>query len=214
MRRRGLADKRVQLPDGGTAVRYAVGEDAVIVRDDAETALTLLAKLKVGADPGDVCSLIFADLAEAFASCDYDEEELARTAVVALWDVLGIDVDGSHADETGGPRLWDPDEDADRIRASFRAAYGIDFTRDRRSIPWDEFLALVGGVPEETPLGVAMHYRNPRTRPKPLKRNANAEEIAAWDRAHALLALPENGADKKGSDKRLTDVFYSLAGRG
>ena len=214
MRVRPLTERRAEIPGGGTAARYRHNGEDVLVRDDAATALALISDLKAGTDLGKVVGAIFVDAADAYAACDYDDEELARLAADVLWDSFGVDVDGSHADETGGARLWDPDEDADRIRASFRAAYGLDVSQCVREIPWDEFLALVGGVPEDTPLGTAMHFRNPKTRPKSMKKNANAQEIAAWDRAHAFYALkgPADGTSRERADKRLTDVFYSLAG--
>ena len=204
-----LTAERTALPGGGTAVPY--GPDRVAVRDDAATALALWQGMRSpeGMPREAVLEAVFADPAEAYAAADYDDEELNRMAAGALWDVLGIDATGEHAGETAGERLWDPVEDAARIRASFRAAYGIDWDRDRSSIPWADFLALVAGVPEDTPLGTAMHYRNPKTKPKRTKHNA--EEVEAWNRAHAFYRLGADGGRPGASDRAMTEAFRSIA---
>ena len=205
----GLTDERVSLPGGGVAVPY--GPDRVLVRDDAMTAVTLWERLSSGGMRRDeLMAALFADPAGAYASVDYDDADLDALAAGALWDVLGIDVTGGHGDETVGQRLWDPVEDAALIRSSLREAYGIDWDAQRGEISWSDMLALVAGVPRDTPLGRAMWFRNPKTRPERTK--YNAKEVQAWDRAHALYALKATESDARRSDRALTDAFYSLAG--
>lgn len=204
-----LTAERAALPGGGTAVPY--GPDRVLVRDDAMTALAIWERLSSegGMPRGDVMAALFPDPAEAYAAADYDDAALDRLAADAMWDVLGIDVTGAHAGETSGERLWDPVEDAARIRSSFRAAYGIDWDSERDGIQWGDFLALVAGIPRDTPLGTAMHYRNPKTKPRATRHNA--EERAAWDRAHAFYRLGATRAGAAASDMAMTDAFRSIA---
>lgn len=205
-----LTSEHVRLEGGGVAVRYR----GTLVRDDAETALNVLSALSRGTTPHEVGEAVFPDPAGAFASCDYVEGAYVELVRDALWDVFGVDVDGSHADETGGDALWDPVEDASRIRATLRMAYGVDWDEERGTMPWSDFLALVGGAPLETPLGQAMHYRNPKTRPKPGKRGANREQVAAWDRASDFYRIRREPDSRTVArrDRALTDAFYSIAG--
>ena len=107
--------------------------------------------------------------------------------------------------------LWDLEEDAARIRTSFRQAYGIEWDEVRGRISFAEFVALVGGCPQDTPLGAAIHYRNPATKPKPTK--YNRQEVEAWNAAHKAFELGKGRSShgsEEGSDAAMRDVFAAL----
>ena len=211
----GLTSRRVALTGGGTATPYPWGDGEVLVRDDALTVLRLISALgdesADGQERGErVVLSLFADWADAYTACDYDPAEFARLVESAVWDVCGIDLRGDKPHEEP---LWDPDEDAAIIRTSFRMAYGLDWDRVRGEISFSEFVALVGGCGTDTPLGRAIHYRNPKTRPKPAKKNANKKEIEEWDRLHRALALGKSRSSRgaeEGSDAAMSDAFAAL----
>ena len=216
MRPCDLTSERVSLGDGGTAVPYEWNGETVLVRDDALTVLKVIGMLS---DPERAdedrstgfMEMFFVDWRDAYAACDFDPRDLGRLIQQAVWDVCGVDMVGDKPHETP---LWDPVEDAALIRASFRQAYGIDWDEARGKVSFGEFVALVGGVPRDTPLGMAIHYRNPKTKPKPAKKGANRKEIEEWERLHRAFALKgrsSRGAKEEGtSDGAMRDAFAAL----
>lgn len=185
------------------------------MRDDALTVLRCIGLLQdegmqEDAKAAEFIPMFFADASDAFLACDYDPREFSRLIESAVWDVCGLDLKGGRLHEEP---LWDPVEDAARIRISFRAEYGIDWDEVRGEIGFAEFIALVGGCSMDTPLGRAIHYRNPKTRPKPAKRNANKKEIEEWERLHRVYALGKrrssHGANER-NDAAMNDAFAAL----
>lgn len=212
----GLTSERARLPDGGSATPYEWNGETVLVRDDAPTVLRCIEMLQDGEreardKSSEFIPLFFVDWRDAYAACGLDPQEFGQLIVQAVWDVCGIDLAGDKPHERP---LWDPVEDAALIRTSFRAAYGIDWDEVRGSVSFAEFVAMVGSVPRDTPLGVAIHYRNPKTRPKLAKKGANRKEIEEWDRLHRALALKgrsSHGAKEEGtSDGAMRDAFAAL----
>lgn len=208
-----LTSRRVKLGRGGSAIPYPWNGEEVLVRDDALAVLKCIALLqddgmREDEKGGAFLSLFFADPAEAFLACDYDPRELGRLVESAVWDVCGIDLKGDRPHEEP---LWDPVEDAARIRISFRAEYSVDWDEVRGEIGFSEFVALVGGCSADTPLGRAIHYRNPRTRPKPTKHNRR--EIEEWERLHRAYALKGGRSSRgpaEGNDAAMQDAFAAL----
>ena len=209
-----LTSRRVRLDGGGSAAPYPWNGEEVMVRDDALAVLECIKLLQdEGAPPeakaADFMPLFFADPAAAFLACDYDPREFGRLIESAVWDVCGIDLKGDRPHERP---LWDPEEDAAYIRISFRAEYGIDWDAVRGEIGFAEFVALVGGCSTATPLGRAIHYRNPKTRPRPAKRGSNKKEIEEWDRLHRAYALKGRSSrgEREGNDAAMRDAFAAL----
>lgn len=210
-----LTSTRVPLDGGGSATPYEWEGETVLVRDDALAILECIELLQDDEMSEEekarrFIPLFFANWEDAYAACDYEPKRFGRLIVDAVWDVCGVDLDGSRQHDEP---LWDPVEDAAIIRTSFREAYGIDWDEVRGGIGFAEFVALVGGVPRDTPLGMAIHYRNPNTRPKPAKKNANKKEIEEWDRLHRALALGKSRSSrgaKEGSDAAMRDAFAAL----
>lgn len=208
-----LTAERVRLPDGTSATRYPWNGEDVLVRDDA---LTIIRVIGVLTDDGmtdeqrrdEFLALFFVDWTDAWCACDYDAAEFMRMRDAAVWDMCGLDLTGNRPHETP---LWDLEEDAARIRISFRQAYGIEWDEVRGRISFAEFVALVGGCPQDTPLGAAIHYRNPATKPKPTK--YNRQEVEAWNAAHKAFELGKGRSShgsEEGSDAAMRDVFAAL----
>lgn len=203
----------MRLPDGTSATRYPWNGEGVLVRDDA---LTIIRVIEVLTDEGksddqrrdEFLALFFVDWTDAWCACDYDAAEFVRMRDAAVWDMCGLDLSGDRPHETP---LWDLEEDAARIRTSFRQAYGIEWDEVRGRISFAEFVALVGGCPQDTPLGAAIHYRNPATKPKPTK--YNRQEVEAWNAAHKAFELGKGRSShgsEEGSDAAMRDVFAAL----
>ena len=193
-----LSTRRVKLPDGSTAYPYPWNGETVAVVDNASNVLEIIALFGDDDMPEEikapkVISALFADADGAYCACDYDPEEFGRLIEAVMWDICGVDLGGHATDEP----LWDIEEDAAAIRASLRMAYGIGWDEVRDAIPWAEFVALIAGLPPETPLGCAMHYRNKRNRPKPDK--LNKLQVAEFDRLHDLFKLHK----REGSHDRI-----------
>ena len=186
-----------------------------MVRDDALTVLRCIALLQDEAmpeaeKPARFIPMFFVDPDQAFTACDYDPREFGRLIEEAVWDVCGVDLKGDRPHEEP---LWDPAEDAAYIRISFRAEYGIDWDSVRGEIGFAEFVALVGGCSMDTPLGRAIHYRNPKTRPQRAKRGANQKEIDEWERLHRAYALGKSRSSRganEGNDAAMRDAFAAL----
>lgn len=193
-----LTTERIILEDGRSAVYYPWRNEKVLITDNAMNAVTIYS-LMSGEDAGEknaehIIALIFADPSDAFCACDYDPAEFGQLVSSALWDVFGIDNVGGRTEDP----LWDPVEDAALVRTSLRAAYGIDWDRDRWAMSWTEFVTLVSALPIETPLGAAIYYRDKRNRPKPTK--TNGEMVEEFDRRHRLLALKKSNQEGSHDD--------------
>lgn len=218
MRPTDLTSERVAV-DGGTATPVRWRGEAVLVRDDAGTALRCIAALQDSdASEGErrerVLSLLFVDWRDAWAACDYDARELARLVAEVAWDVLGVDIVGDRPHEEP---LWDPAEDAALIRASLRMAYGIDWDAERGEVSFAEFVALVAGCPTDTPIGRAIYYRDPRTRPKATRHNRR--QVEEWQRLHRAYALRGDGGATRagrgsaGTNEAMDGAFAALSRR-
>lgn len=183
-----LTTERIELADGGTAYPYPWHGETVAVLDNAATVLRVVDLLFDEEKPesdkaAEAIPLVFADPDAAYTACDYDDAEFGRLVESVVWDIFGVDLAGRASDKP----LWDVEEDAAAIRTSLRMAYGIEWDTLRSRIPWGEFVALVSGLPYDTPLGCAMHYRDERNRPKQGKHNR--KQVEEFDRLHRLFAL-------------------------
>ncbi len=184
-----------------------------MIRDDALTVLRCIDLLKDAEKNNEekgqeFIGLFFVNWVDAFTTCDFDPTDFEQLIKSSVWDVCGIDLAGDKPHETP---IWDPDEDAGKIRISFRAEYGIDWDKIRNEISFAEFIDLVGGCSIETPLGRAIYYRNPKTRPVPTK--YNKKEVQEWNRLHQAYAL-KKGRSSHGASERsnaaMNDAFAAL----
>ena len=109
--------------------------------------------------------------------------------------------------------LTDEGKSDDQRRDEFLALFFVDWADAWCACDYDaaEFERLVGGCPQDTPLGAAIHYRNPATKPKPTK--YNRQEVEAWNAAHKAFELGKGRSShgsEEGSDAAMRDVFAAL----
>ena len=194
-----LTTERVLLPDGSTAYPYQWNGETVPVRDNAANVLEIIALYNDRETPEDekgeqIVERLFADPNEAFLACDFDHADFGKLIEAVTWDICGLDLGERESDVP----IWDAEEDAAAIRTSLRMAYGIEWDAIRNAVPFSEFVALISGLPYETPLGCAMHYRNPKNRPE--KDKYNKKQVAEFDRLHEIFKLNKK---REGSHDRI-----------
>ncbi len=108
-----------------------------------------------------------------------------------------------------GPRLFDFNEDADFILASFWMDYGIDLIEAQGQLDWRKFLALFQGLSKNTKIKEVMSIR---ARPVPSPTKHNQEEIQQLQELKQYYALSpaENENNFDGAVERL---FSTLEAR-
>ncbi len=208
-----LTSPRTKLADGTTALSFPWNGEHVLIRDDSLTALTIV-ELFADEDMSEyqkseqIIPLLFVDPDEAFLACDYDSAEFGKLINAVVWQILGID---NTSDTPKQAPLWDPEEDAALIRTSLRMAYGINWDLDCMSISWAEFVYLVWSLPRNTPMGARIYYRNPKNRPKRMKKNANKAEIDQFDKLHREFALKNKTKGSHDTAKTSNAAMNDLA---
>lgn len=140
-----------------------------------------------------------------FADPEAAEREGDCLLAEAVWDLYGIDLDGSHASECGGRRLIDWQGDAARIAASVRQAYGVPWERFARETGFRDACELICLLPRDTPMGTAIYFRTAEP-PKPNGRNS--EQISEWKRVARFYAIDDGRTDMNGAE---SDFFAALA---
>ena len=108
--------------------------------------------------------------------------------------------------ERPGKKCMDFKQDAGRIRAAFRQAYGIDLAESIGRLSWQEFVDLLGAVPADTRLA---EYVRIRTMPVPVRTKHNGEAVSAILKAKAECALKVG--TECGTQEGLTKMFDALA---
>lgn len=207
-----LIAQRKRLEDGSTCSPYQWHGEAIDVRDDANTVLHIL---DIFADesiaekdkPPLVVSKLFPQIEDALTACQNKADTFSEFLQDVIWDVCGLNI-GGHSD---CEPLWDINEDAELIRSSFLQAYGTTWDELRDKISFAEFRALIWGVPKDTPLGRAMYYRNPETRPQ--SGESNEAYIKEWDRLHDAFALHKTTSSQdsiEAQDSAMSDSFLAL----
>ena len=99
-----------------------------------------------------------------------------ETAVEGLAWFMRCGADAAHHGDaaTGKPCMWF-DFDAGRIYSSIKKSFGIDIHRER--MHWFEFLALLGGVDEDSALSHAIQVRSTDTSAMQPKQRAKWEKL-------------------------------------
>lgn len=105
--------------------------------------------------------------------------------------------------EREAPKALDFEQDAELIYAAFKQAYAIDLRR-ADWLQWEEFLSLLGGIPDNTKLAQVI---NIRLRPIPTPTKYNRKEIAELMRMKAKWALK---VKKQESQRGITDLFQTM----
>lgn len=118
---------------------------------------------------------------------------------------------GFAQNEKYGEKCIDFDQDAGRIRAAFRQAYGIDLADSIGRLSWQEFVDLLGAVPSDTRLA---EYIRIRTMPIPARTKCNGEAISAILKAKSECAIKTNTNENvQESFYRMFDALASVAER-
>lgn len=164
----------------------------VRVYDDAETALRLIAlfcdgEISPAAKQDVSMRLLFPDpeaVAKSFA-------DLGGLLVAAVWEVAGLDIDGSH-DVERSAQVIDWEGDAEVIEASLWQAYSTPFLEIARKVSFRELGHLIGMAPHETPIGQALYYR---TADEPKSTKYNQDEIRRFRKLRQAWSLKKQVGD-------------------
>lgn len=145
-------------------------------------------------------TMLFAYPQDALTAFENPSEML----IDVLYQACGLDASGGS--ESVG-KTFDWDEDADRIKASLRMAYGIEWETACDEMSFMEICGLLGGLCEtqqSTPFSEAIHYRVSRP-PEPNKYNQKERESFLAMRDHFALS-----SDAKPSDQEASALFDRL----
>lgn len=186
----------------------------VRVHDDAATALKLVElagdRSVSSAARSRICmELLFCDPQAVAGKVD----DLPGLVAKALWEVAYIDVDGSHAKETGAKKVIDWEADAPYIRASLYYAYGKPWDELAREVSYRDICHMVGMLPRETTMGQALYYR---TASEPRATKYNQEEVRHFRERKRFWALKgkADAADTMAAQNaQAGDIFASLRHR-
>lgn len=170
--------------------RYSVIEhegQRVRVYDGADTALRLIALLADRDASGLAKSWVATRLlfVDPDAVTAHPWEDFDALLCRLLWEVAGIDADGSHEAERGR-RVIDWEGDAEYIEASLWATYGSSAGDMAKTLTFRDFAKMVGLCPHETPIGQAIYYR---TASEPADNGHNGEEIRRFRKLKSAWAL-------------------------
>lgn len=180
------------------------------VYDDALTALKVIALFgdedvsPVGKQ-GILMRLLLPDpdaVAEAVA-------DLSGFLALAVWEVAGLDIDGSHEGEYGAPVI-DWEQDAEVIEASLWQAYSCPPGDIAAKVSFREFGQLVGLAPHDTPIGQAIYYR---VADEPKSTKYNQDEVSRFRKLRQAWALKTSGAavDREAaSNSHATSMFGAV----
>ncbi len=181
----------------------------VEVCDSARNVLSIIRMFDGGTDDAGtrLLDMLFFDRCALPVS---DDEELQALVYDAMWDVCGLDVtpDGRFSQNDDG-RWFDWDEDADRIRNSLRAAYGISWDDVSDSMTFSEASSLVTQLAEygvETPFQQAVHYRLAKP---PSARDAGQKAVDAFYEMRDFYELKCSGGDF--GDQGDVDAMFEAA---
>lgn len=105
--------------------------------------------------------------------------------------------------------LLDLKQDAGLICAAFCQQYGISLPEDGERLDWRVFLALLGGVGEETALGRVIGIRSAKI---PVRTAYNAAQILELQRLKAAYAVRKSSDNGRGFEEGLIQMARVLAG--
>lgn len=128
-----------------------------------------------------------------------------------LWELCGLDVDGTHCSEASGERVIDFERDSELISASVMAAYGRSIDELSSECTLRELTVLIGLAPHETPIGQAIYYRTAKP-PKATK--YNKEEVARFKRLrehYRIKSQVRAGDSMQKQSNAAFDAFKSLS---
>ena len=183
----------------------------VLVHADADTSLRIIGlfedeELDEETKAEILVRLLFPDPAAAMVAVG---NGLKPFLAALLWELCGLDVDGSHSAETGGRRVIDFEKDSALIKASVMAAYGKSWEELSAQCTLRELTELLVLAPHETPIGQAVYYRTAKP-PKPTK--YNQEEVKRFRELqdHYRIEQVRTGDSMQRQSQAAFDAFRSL----
>lgn len=156
------------------------------------------------------------DLMEAMLVVDVEAakaafEDFDGFLAMAAWEVAGVDMDGTHAEESDGAQIIDWEEDAGHIQATLWQVYGRSFEEIGSRVSLRQLGELIGACPHETPMGQALYYR---TAKEPKRTKHNEEEIKHFRERKAFWAIEgtAQGSEKaaKSKNDQMTDMAMAF----
>lgn len=187
--------RRRETTDGGHRIEL----DGHWCRDDFDTVMQVMDILRGGgvaeSKARRVIEAIFVEPGEVLQA-----PNAAQLLIEAVWECCGIDLDGSHADETGEP-LFEWEHDEQLIKASLLKEYGISWAQARSQYGYRDLCSLIGLCSMDTPMGRVLYYR---TADEP--QDASPEQLKRFREARRAFALD---SDRQSSDE-LEKAFQSL----
>lgn len=124
---------------------------------------------------------------------------------------MGDDDEQAQQTLTTKKKIYDFDQDADAIYASFLFDYNIDLIEQQGKLHWDKFIALLNGLSDKSPFKQIIQIRTMKV-PKPNKHNA--DERKKIIEAKRIYALKENRQTVEDIDNQLDNLAASLKPRG
>lgn len=200
-------------PGGRLAHRYEYCGSEVLAHDSARTALLVIdllgdQSLSAAEKIAVMGELVLADPEPSELSAD----ELVEVLDSVLWEIAGIDLEGTRDTGEGGVRAFDWDEDQARIKASLLMAYGLDWEDASRRYTFAEvcdLLAMLCETDSKTPFAEAVYYR---TAEPPKRTPTNGEYVDAWranQRRYRLGGEP-TGMERRREAEAAAKAFDSL----
>ncbi|WP_281659129.1 Gp15 family bacteriophage protein [Halobacillus sp. Cin3] len=148
---------------------------------------------------------------------DYGDQELIQLALDLFRDCLDRDLRGGEDKEAESDEnsintpVYDWNEDAELIYASFLFDYNIDLYEAQGSLHWSRFLALFKNLSDKSPFGIAVHYRTCDV-PKPDSHNKEERDhILKMKRKHALKSEKAMQAQAEAAHQHALAFAASIA---
>lgn len=134
-----------------------------------------------------------------------EKRERLREAIFAL-------LSGDDATPRSQQKVFDIDQDAEAIRASFLQAYGLNLDAQRGKLHYLRFITLLSSLPDDT---IMSHIIDIRSRPMPRPTKDNAKERAQLARLKQTYRLKHTGSQLdtlSAGINRLFDALKAKAG--
>jgi hypothetical protein len=202
-----LTRSRTTLSDGRSAHIYHYEGRAVRIADSLLTALKLLRvfadELLTANDKANAAMMLLFDdpakVADAFG------DKTINLLAFALWEVCGIDMDGTRkAEYSGQSPVFDWEKDAERIKATLRGWYGLSWDDALHCLTYRDTCSLIGLAPHESPMGQAIYYRIAKP---PERTKYNAEAIKDFEKKKAFYRLKQRKMNMEDMNTAATSVF-------
>lgn len=152
---------------------------------------------------------------------EHGDQERIELALDLFRDCLGRDLrkENDTAEEVEGDEnsieapVYDWNEDAELIYASFLFDYNLDLFEVQGDLHWERFLALFKSLSEKSPFGIAIHYRTCDV-PKPDQHNKEERDhILKMKRKYALKSEKAMQAQAEAAHQHALAFAASIANK-